>query len=84
MDQEFLQIVFGDGKSINAFLTVLPSGQKRILDAAQEALSHPDQEHFSVVLHGEEPLTLKITLPRAALLSIASQIISPETTGRIQ
>ncbi len=84
MDSDFLQIMFGDGQSINAILAIFPSGQERILNAAQEALSHPDQEHFPVVIHGEEPLTLKITLPRAALLSIASQILSPKTTKRIQ
>ena len=84
MDSDFLQIMFGDGESINAILAIFPSGQERILEAAQVAMSHPEQEHFPVVIHGEEPLTLKITLPRAALLSIASQILSPKTTKRIQ
>ena len=80
---ETFHIGFGDGDDLNLVLMLLPSAFHRLIAAAQEALKHPDLENISVILHGDEPLTLKITLPRTALLSMAEQLQSTDSMKRL-
>ena len=62
---------FGDGHDLHMVLMLFPSAFYRIIAGAQAAKEDPALEYVTVILHGEEPLTLKVTLPRAAIISIA-------------
>ena len=61
----------GDGRTI-AVLHLFPAAIASIRSAAEWAKAHPEAEHVEIVLHGEKPDALIITLSRINLLGMVA------------
>lgn len=62
-------------------LHLFPSAASRLLRAAEWAKAHPEVEHVEIVLHGEKPDALSLTMPRAPLLGIAADLVQADSKG---
>ncbi|MBU2765832.1 hypothetical protein HAP94_06395 [Acidithiobacillus ferrivorans] len=68
-----LGMLDGDGQN-SVVLHLFPSAITRVMVAAEWAKAHPEAEHIEIVLHGEKPDALVMTLPRIGLLGMAAEL----------
>lgn len=68
-----LGLLDGDGQS-SVVLHLFPSAMSRVMVAVEWAKAHPEAEHVEVVLHGEKPDALIMTLPRIGLLGMVADL----------
>lgn len=52
-----------------------------LFPSAEWAKAHPEVEHVEIVLHGEKPDALSLTMPRAPLLGIAADLVQADSKG---
>ncbi len=72
-----LGMLDGDGQN-SVVLHLFPSAITRVMVAAEWAKVHPEAEHIDIVLHGEKPDALVMTMPRTALLVMAADMARQE------
>lgn len=68
-----LGLMDSDGEN-SVVLHLFPSAMSRMIVAAEWAKANSEVEHVEVVLHGEPPNTMVITLPRSVLLGIVADL----------
>ena len=68
-----LGMLDGDGQN-SVVLHLFPSAMSRVMVAAEWAKAHPEAEHVEIVLHGEKPDALTMTLPRINLLGMVADL----------
>ena len=68
-----LGMLDGDGQN-SVVLHLFPSAMSRVMIAAEWAKAHPEAEHVEIVLHGEKPDALIMTLPRIHLLGMVADM----------
>ena len=61
----------GEGQP-NVVLHMFPSSQARLMAAVEWAKAHPEADHVHIVLHGEPPDALVMTMSRTALLALVA------------
>jgi carbamoylphosphate synthase large subunit len=78
-----LGMLDGDGQN-SVVLHLFPSAVARVMSAAEWAKAHPEAEHIEIVLHGERPDALIMTMPRTALLVMAADMVRQENGVTLQ
>lgn len=78
-----LGMLDGDGQN-SVVLHLFPSAMSRVMVAAEWAKAHPEAEHVEIVLHGEKPDALIMTLPRINLLGMVSELGRQEHGATLQ
>ena len=78
-----LGLLDSDGQS-SVVLHLFPSAMSRMMIAVDWAKAHPEAEHVEIVLHGEKPDALIMTLPRVALLGMVSDLDRQEHGATLQ
>jgi carbamoylphosphate synthase large subunit len=62
-----------DGQN-SVILQLFPSAISRLMAAADWAKANPQEDSVEIVLHGEKPHALIMTMPRATLLSMVADM----------
>ena len=75
-DPDILAIALMEKEESAVVMQLFPSAIARLMAGVEWAKSHPDASHVEIVLHGEKPNALVMTMPRAALLSLAADMSS--------
>ena len=78
-----LGLLDSDGQS-SVVLHLFPSAMSRVMVAVEWAKAHPEVEHVEVVLHGEKPDALIMTLPRIGLLGMVADLERQERRVTLQ
>ncbi|MHB1641931.1 MAG: hypothetical protein ACYCS8_04650 [Acidithiobacillus sp.] len=78
-----LGMLDGDGQN-SVILQLFPSAMARVIVAAEWAKAHPEAEHVEIVLHGEKPNALIMTLPRIGLLGMVADMERQENGVTLQ
>ena len=78
-----LGMLDGDGQN-SVVLHLFPSAMSRVMVAAEWAKAHPEAKHVKIVLHGEKPDALTMTLPRINLLGMVSELGRQEHGATLQ
>ena len=68
-----LGMMDGDGQN-SVVLHLFPPAVARVMIAVDWAKAHPEAEHVEIVLHGEKPDALIMTLPRINLLGMVADM----------
>jgi carbamoylphosphate synthase large subunit len=77
MENEMRIIVLGlvdDNGQNGVILQLFPSAISRVMAAVDWAKANPKEDHVEIVLHGEKPDALVMTMPRASLLSMVADM----------
>jgi len=69
----FLGLLDDDGQN-SVVLQLFPSAISRVMAAADWAKANPKEDRVEIVLHGEKPDALVMTMPRASLLSMVADL----------
>ncbi len=72
-----------DGQN-SVVLHLFPSAMSRVMIAAEWAKAHPEAGHVEIVLHGERPDALVMTLPRINLLGMVADMERQEHGAMLQ
>lgn len=85
---DMLPVMLGlseDNGEPTVMLQLFPSAMNRMREGFQYALGHPEVETVPVILHGKEPNTLVIHIPRAVLLGMMADYDNRESfSGSVQ
>jgi len=68
-----LGLVEGNGQN-SVVLQLFPSAISRFMSAADWAKANPQEDSVEIVLYGEKPHALVMTMPRASLLSMVADL----------
>lgn len=78
-----LGLLAGNGLN-SVVLHLFPSAMTRVMIAVDWAKAHSEAEHVEVVLHGEKPDALIMTLPRVGLLGMVADLERQERGVTLQ